>query len=43
MGNKMEPGVSWGSTCLWLAGNVGMEKNMELTVMGYIGTAKGVI
>ena len=22
---------------LWLAGNEGMEKNMETTVMGYIG------
>ena len=23
---------------LWLAGNEGMEKNMEIAVMGYIGT-----
>ena len=23
--------------CFWLAGNEGMEKNMETTIMGYIG------
>ena len=26
-------------TGLWLAGNEGMEKTMETTIMGYIGTS----
>ena len=31
-----------GFTGLWLAGNEGMEKNMETIVVGYTGTAKGI-
>ena len=27
-------------TCLWLAGNEGMEKKLETTIMGYLGMAK---
>ena len=26
--------MAWGLTGLWLAGNEGMEKNMETTIMG---------
>ena len=28
-----------GKSYLWLAGTEGMEKNMETTIMSYIGTA----
>ena len=31
-----------GITYLWLAGNEGMEKTMDTTTMGYIGTTIGI-
>ena len=27
----------WGMTGLWLAGHEGMEKNVETTILGYLG------
>ena len=35
-GHKWDMGVYGGY--LWLAGNEGIEKQMETTIMGYIGT-----
>ena len=36
-GRKVHP--QWQFTYLWLAGNEGMEKKMETTIMGYVGTS----
>ena len=34
--------LSTGHTGLWLAGNEGMEKEMETITMGYIGTTRKI-